>query len=119
MKKSFITLDSGQRQAYTSGMVRDLQEGKPNFSLCLAQYVPYEHQLFTRWAHLMTRGADKYGLRNWEKANSKEEYERMKASAFRHFMQWINGEEDEDHAAAVLFNINAAESIKYKLQKEQ
>jgi hypothetical protein len=43
--------------------------------------------------------------------------ERFKSSAMRHFMQWVSGEEDEDHAAAVLFNINAAEYTKSKLTK--
>lgn len=54
--------------------------------------------------------------RNWEKANSKEELDRFKASAFRHFMQWMSNEEDEDHAAAVLFNINAYETIKERIK---
>ena len=61
----------------------------------------------------------KYGNRNWEKANSQEEIDRFKTSAFRHFMQWFNGEEDEDHAAAVLFNVNCYESIKLKLEKKK
>ena len=110
----FITKDSGERQEYDSGMVRDLQDGKPDFSLILTD-APYEEQLLTRWAALMERGAGKYGRRNWQKANSQEELERFKASAFRHFVQWVSGETDEDHAAAVLFNINAAEFVKYKL----
>ncbi|MFW6246645.1 MAG: HNH endonuclease [bacterium] len=54
--------------------------------------------------------------RNWELANSKEELDRFKGSAFRHFIQWFQDEEDEDHAAAVLFNINAAEMVKTKLK---
>lgn len=113
-KKDYITKDSGKRQEYASGMRRDTQEEKPDFSLILTDQ-PYEEQLLTRWAGLMTRGANKYGRRNWQLANSEEELERFKASAFRHFMQWINGQDDEDHAAAVLFNINAAEYVKGKL----
>lgn len=109
----YKTKDSGARQEYDSGMVRDLQDGKPDYSLLLAG-LPYEDELITRWASLMTRGAEKYGKRNWQLATSEEELERFKASAFRHFMQWITGETDEDHAAAVLFNINAAEYVKHK-----
>lgn len=30
-------------------------------------------------------------------------------------MQWINGETDEDHAAAIIFNIAGAEHVKSKL----
>jgi len=115
---SYITKDSGVRQEFDSGMRRDTQESKPMFSLLMAKYVPYKEQLVTRWAELMGRGAEKYGYRNWELANSVEEYERFKDSGMRHFMQWMNDETDEDHAAAVMFNINAAESIKYKLDRE-
>jgi len=115
---TYITKDSGERQDYDSGMRRDVTTGKPDFYLCLTE-VPYEQQLLTRWAMLMTRGAEKYGRRNWQLANSEEELERFKSSAFRHFVQWIaNGEPDEDHAAAVLFNINAYETIKYKMENE-
>lgn len=112
----FITKDSGARQEYDSGMVRDLQDGKPDFSLLLTD-APYDEQLLTRWAALMERGASKYGRRNWQLACGEEELERFKASAFRHFAQWITGEVDEDHAAAVLFNINAAEHVKRKLSE--
>ena len=114
-KKQYTTKDSGKRQNYDSGMRRDTQEGKPDFSLLLTD-LPYDEQLITRWAGLMTRGAEKYGRRNWQLANSQEELERFKASAFRHFMQWITGQDDEDHAAAVLFNINAAEYVKSKVE---
>ena len=118
MAKQFITKDSGQRQDYASGMRRDLQTGKPNYSLISPKFLKFDEDMLYRWAMLMTRGADKYGERNWEKANSEEEMERFKASAFRHFMQWFKGEEDEDHAAAVFFNIGCFESIKLKLEKE-
>src|SRR5690606_9127477 len=57
-----------------------------------------------------------YNDRNWEKANSAEEVTRMKSSAFRHFMQWFCGETDEDHAAAVIFNILAAETTEWKIK---
>lgn len=50
--------------------------------------------------------------RNWEKASTQDEIDRFKESAFRHFMQWFFGENDEDHAAAVFFNITGAEYTK-------
>ena len=116
-KKQYTTKDSGKRQEYQSGMRRDTQEGKPDFTLLLTE-LPYNEQLLTRWAELMTRGAEKYGRRNWQMANSLEEYDRFKTSAMRHFIQWVTGEDDEDHAAAVLFNINAAEYVKSKIAKK-
>lgn len=111
----FETLDSGERSEYPSGMVRDTQEGKPLFGLLRPKHVPYDDQFMTRVAMLMSRGAKKYGLRNWEKADSKEELDRFRESAERHFNQWLNGEWDEDHAAAVVFNILAAETTEYKI----
>jgi hypothetical protein len=112
----YVTKDSGQRQEYASGMRRDLQDGKPDFSLILPD-MPYMLQPLTRWASLMTRGAEKYGRRNWQMADSTEELERFKASAFRHFMQWITGEHDEDHMAGVMFNMNATEYVDWKLRR--
>lgn len=112
-----IVKDSGARESYTSGMVRDTQEGKPMFGLIMREGIPFEKQMLVRWAALMTAGAKKYGLRNWEKADSDEEMNRFKESAFRHFMQWFAGHEDEDHAAAVMFNINAYESTKVVIRQ--
>lgn len=119
VKNRFITKDSGKRQNYNSGMRRDLQDGKPMFDLIIPIGQEYTDSLLYRWAMLMERGMSKYGSRNWEKASSQEEMNRFKSSAFRHFMQWISGEEDEDHASAILFNINAAEFLKIKMEKEK
>ena len=113
----YLTKDSGKRQKFSTGMQREVQEDKPRFDLILPSYIPYKEQLLTRWANLMNRGAQKYDDRNWEKAETEEELNRFKASAFRHFMQWFKGESDEDHAAATLFNIQGAEYVKYKLNE--
>lgn len=115
----YVTKDSGKREEYASGMRRDTQEGKPMFGLMRAQGIPYPAQFLTRCAALMTRGAEKYGLRNWELADSYEELERFRESAERHMNQWLAGETDEDHAAAVFFNINAAETVMFKLAQQQ
>lgn len=106
--------DSGKRLTFGSGMVRDVDDTKPSFDLVIPEGIPYNELMLTRWAELLRKGAIKYARRNWEKADSKEELDRAKASAFRHFMQWFSGETDEDHAAAVFFNINEVETIKYK-----
>jgi hypothetical protein len=114
MTTDFITKDSGERIEFNSGMKRDVQKGKPMFNLIIPKFLKLEDTMLYRWAMLMTRGAEKYGERNWEKANSQEELDRFKASAFRHFIQWYCNEIDEDHAAAILFNVNCYESIKQK-----
>jgi hypothetical protein len=114
----FDTKDSGRREEYDSGMVRDTQEGKPRFDLLHPVGVPYPEQMLTRFAELMARGADKYGDRNWEKARGQEELERYYSSAERHLEQWIAGETDEDHAAAVMFNVLAGETVRYHMRQQ-
>lgn len=98
----YETKDSGERVEFDSGFTRDIQEGKPRYDL-----IPPE--LLKRLAELYSRGAEKYKDDNWRKANTIEEYKRFLASAFRHFMQWVSGDEDEDHAAAIMFNVIAYE----------
>jgi hypothetical protein len=114
---AFETLDSGRRAEYASGMVRDSDAGKARFDLLVAEGVPYEGQFLARVAALMQRGAVKYCDRNWERADSAVEVERFRSSAFRHLMQWMAGEIDEDHAAAVVFNLLAAETTRFKMER--
>lgn len=106
---TFQVKDSGVRQSFAGGMVRDVTTGKIDYSLIL------DGPMFKRWADHLTKGAIKYDKRNWMKAEGKEEYNRFRESALRHFLQWYWGELDEDHAAAVLFNINGAEYVKGRL----
>jgi hypothetical protein len=107
----FETKDSGERLVFDSGMQRDTATDKVDYSLTL------DGPLFLRWAALLDRGARKYNKRNWMKATGEEELARFKESAMRHFIQWFYGDTDEDHAAAVLFNINGAEYTKEKLDE--
>lgn len=101
----YVIKDSGKREEYAGGMVRDVAEGKINWALVA------DGPMLKRWAIHLTNGAKKYATRNWMKAEGQAEYERAKESAFRHFMQWYRDERDEDHGAAVLFNINECEYI--------
>jgi hypothetical protein len=107
---NYITKDSGKRVDFPSGMRRDIDDGKPRYDLIPAK-------MLKRLAELYARGAEKYGDENWMLANSETELKRFRASAFRHFMQWRNGELDEDHAIATVWNIFAYETIKEKLQE--
>lgn len=102
--------DSGKRKSFASGMVRDITEGKTDFLLTR------DGPMYERWAVHLTNGAKKYAKRNWMKAQGQEELERFKESALRHFEQWLRGDEDEDHASAVYFNINGYEYVKGKLK---
>ena len=112
----YITKDSGERVSYDTGMQRDTSSNKARYDLISPAKLPMEKQMLTRWAKLMGRGAAKYDDRNWEKASTEKELARFKESAFRHFMQWYYGETDEDHAAAVFFNITGAEYVKDRIQ---
>lgn len=112
----FAIKDSGVRQEYASGMVRDTEKGKARFDLLNPLGVPYDAQFLTRCAVHMAQGAEKYTDRNWEQANGTEELARYRSSALRHLQQWIAGEQDEDHAAAVFFNLLAAETVEYRIR---
>lgn len=115
---AFDIKDSGQRQEFQSGMVRDVTVGKVNFWRVLVG------PMFRRWAEHLTKGAAKYpdirpGVSNWTLAAGEEELARFKDSAFRHFVQWYEGNTDEDHGSAVFFNINGAEYVKEKLEAKK
>lgn len=109
MPSSFIVKDSGKRQEFAGGMVRDVTEGKIDYTLCL------DGPMFERWAEHMTKGASKYSKRNWMLAQDEAVYERARESALRHFIAWLKNIRDEDHAAAVYFNINLAEYVRDRL----
>ena len=115
-KMSFEIKDSGQREQFHSGMIRDTSEGKVDYTL------PFNGPMFERWASHLTAGAKKYpdpqaGFANWMRATGFAEQLRFRISACRHFVQWLRGDTDEDHAAAVFFNINGYEYVKHKREE--
>jgi hypothetical protein len=114
--RSYKTKTSGDKDKFKSGMQRDSQDDKPRFDLIIPKDIPYEETMIFRWAALLKRGMNNYGERNWEKANTQEEYERFKASAWRHFIQLMSGDDSEDHSSAVFFNLNAMEYVKWKME---
>lgn len=105
---SFQTKDSGKKQVFETGYQRDSVDEKTPYHLI-------DFPMLKRWAELMGRGAVKYGDSNWKLAATEEELKRFKASALRHMIQWFEGNIDEDHAAAVFFNLAGAEMVKEKI----
>jgi hypothetical protein len=95
MSAAFVTKDSGERQEFQTGSVRDTREGKGRFDL-----VPPGPLM--RLAQLYERGAQKYGDRNWERGQPLMRYI---DSAMRHLNRLLAGEPLEDHAAAVAWNM--------------
>lgn len=116
MAQRFVTKDSGERVQYDSGMKRDTAEGKPDFTYLVLPGVPLEDQPITRLCELYERGAKKYDRFNWLKACSHEELQRFQQSNFRHWAQYLAGDRDEDHLAAVLFNTIAIMYLERKLE---
>jgi len=98
--------DSGERQQFSTGSVRDTQVGKGRFDL-----IPTD--ALRRLAQHYENGARKYGDRNWEKGQPLGRY---LDSAFRHLVNVLDGKTDEDHASAVSWNlfgyIHTLEAIK-------
>jgi hypothetical protein len=91
----YPTKSSGQTETFPTGAHRDAKRNKGRFDL-----IPYEPLL--RLARLYERGAELYGARNWQKGIPLSSY---LSSAARHLAQLTAGWDDEDHAAAVLFNV--------------
>lgn len=104
----FVVKDSGRREEFEGGMVRDTTEGKFDPTLIL------DGPMLERWIEHLSKGAAKYTKRNWMLAAGEVEHDRFRESAFRHFLQWMRGDRDEDHASAVFFNINGAEYVREK-----
>lgn len=93
----FVTKDSGERQEFGNGSVRDTEEGKPRYDL--VSPIGYKRQ-----AELMARGAVKYGERNWELGQPAS---RFLSSLMRHVENYRLGDRAEDHLAAVAYNVYA------------
>jgi len=87
--------DSGNRTKFFSGAVRDIQDSKGRFDLI-------EPEMLFRLARHYEVGAIKYNDRNWEKGIPVSSNIN---SAFRHLAKYMQGWQDEDHLAAVIWNI--------------
>lgn len=90
--------DSGERQVFETGAVRDIQAGKGRFDLIS----PVGER---RLARRYEQGAVKYGDRNWQKGIP---IGRCLDSAKRHINQYLEGNNEEDHLAAAAWNLFTA-----------
>jgi dATP/dGTP diphosphohydrolase, N-terminal len=105
--------DSGKRQHFKTGSVRDTDKGKGRFDLI----PPY---VLARLAQHYENGAAKYTDRNWEKGQPLTRYI---DSTLRHITKWLLGDDNEDHLTAAIWNlfavVNTEREIKEgKLPKE-
>lgn len=97
MPEELVLKDSGSRNVYPSGAQRDNREGKGRFDLISGQGL-------LRLSRIYEAGSRKYNDRNWEKGMYISRYV---DAAFRHLTKYMLGCDDEDHLAAVAFNIFA------------
>lgn len=100
----FITKDSWVRKERDSGFRRDTDEGKPRYDLIPLDCLKALAELYARWAV-------KYWDNNWQLASEDDAIKRFKQSAFRHFIQRMNWEIDEDHWMAIVFNVFAYQHL--------
>ena len=89
--------DSGERQNFDTGSVRDTNIGKGRFDLI----APYA---MVRIAQHYENGGIKYNFRNWELGQPLSRY---LDSAMRHLTKVTMGLEDEDHLSAACWNLMA------------
>jgi hypothetical protein len=90
-----VTLpDSGKRSEFDTGAVRDAMEGKGMPSLLPIAALRAASKRFED-------GANKYGRDNWTKGIPLSRYI---DSLYRHLWQFIEGDESEDHAGAIVWN---------------
>ena len=86
--------DSGKRETFSTGAVRDTADDKPRPDLIS----PFATERLGQW---LQRGALKYAERNWERGIP---ISRCIASLERHLMKFKQGAKDEDHMAAIMCN---------------
>ena len=86
-----------EQQTFKTGAQRDTQESKARLDLISPIFLE-------RLGMVLTKGAEHYGERNWEKGMP---LSRLLSSAARHLNQTIDGLEDEDHPTQAAWNLMA------------
>ena len=90
--------DSGKRETFFTGAERDVREGKGRYDLISPIGLK-------RLAAVYEKGCIKYSSRNWEKGIP---IGRCLDSAMRHIVEYLGGENAEDHLAQAAWNLFAA-----------
>lgn len=90
----FVVKDSGNRESFGTGAVRDVQDGKPRYDLIAPIAL-------RRLADHLGKGVAKYGEHNWTLGIPTS---RTMASLMRHVEDYRSGDRTEDHLAAIMFN---------------
>ena len=104
-----VIKDSGKRQSFDTGAVRDTQDGKGDLSL-----LPYYSIL--ELAKHFQRGSQKYDKNNWRKGIP---LSRFFDSCQRHMAKIAMGYTDEPHLEAALFNLMGYMETKKRIEMGQ
>lgn len=86
--------DSGTRQEFKTGAVRDAQQGKGRMDLLQVRAI-------MEVAKILEAGGIKYAPRNWEKGIPLSRYI---DSGMRHTFKYLRGDKDEPHLAMACWN---------------
>lgn len=99
--------DSGTRDAFVTGAVRDGATNKGRFDL-------FTFHALERVAKVFEAGAQKYEDRNWEKGIPMH---RFTDSGQRHFLKYASGWRDEDHLAMAAWNALCGLETEYRIAR--
>ena len=102
-----VIKDSGQRQEFSTGARRDIQEGKGRYDL-----LPFH--AIERVAKIFEGGALKYGESNYRAGIPLRRY---LDSALRHLSKAAQGQDDEDHFAQAVWNICCLMETKFMIEQ--
>jgi hypothetical protein len=110
--------DSGKRSEFAGGMVRDTAEGKDDWSNLRFGPMP------RRIVRHLTKGRDKYpdpapGIPNWTLGRGIDVWLHARESYGRHNDAYLAGLQDEDHGAAIYFNLNVMEYVRQYFSAEE
>jgi len=94
MGEKYVLKDSGTRTEFSTGAVRDAQEGKGRMDLLPMRAIMAVARIFET-------GAKKYGADNWRKGIPLSRY---LDSGLRHAMKFARGDRDEDHLCQCIWN---------------
>ena len=93
--KDSVLADSGDRTRFETGAVRDMHQGKGRCDLLPAC-------VLLRLAKHYEAGAVKYSERNWMKGIPAHSFV---DSALRHLLKYMDGQNQEDHLIAAIWNL--------------
>jgi hypothetical protein len=99
--------DSGIRQSFDSGAVRDIQSGKGRYDLLPTRAI-------RRLAKHYENGARKYGDNNYLLGMPMK---RFADSAIRHLFKAVEGHKDEDHWVAAIWNLMAIVEYQERIEE--